>query len=177
MQCLSLAPFVPCMSVLGCSVVSNSWWPQMDCSLPGFSVHGIFQARILERVAISYSRGSSWPMDWTRFLGLLHWQVDSLPLHCLWSPLCLIYCHHKMVHIPWAPSCHDSVLKVETLRVLTITVNPAVPSTWMNQQQVYNTYSLNGNGFQPFVDGKVSFPRCLSHSGRPRMNHHFQVFD
>ena len=28
----------------------------MDCSLPGSSVHGILQARILERVAISYSR-------------------------------------------------------------------------------------------------------------------------
>ena len=32
-----------------------------NCSPPGFSVHGILQARILERVAISYSRGSSWP--------------------------------------------------------------------------------------------------------------------
>ena len=31
----------------------------MDCSPPGFSVHGIFQARLLERLAISYSRGSS----------------------------------------------------------------------------------------------------------------------
>ena len=31
----------------------------MECSLPGFSVHGIFQARILEQVAISYSRGCS----------------------------------------------------------------------------------------------------------------------
>ena len=31
----------------------------MDCSLPGFSVHGIFQARVLEWVAISFSRGSS----------------------------------------------------------------------------------------------------------------------
>ena len=31
----------------------------MDCSLPGSSVHGIFQARILERVPISYSRVSS----------------------------------------------------------------------------------------------------------------------
>ena len=31
----------------------------MDCSLPGSSVHGIFQARVLEWVAISFSRGSS----------------------------------------------------------------------------------------------------------------------
>ena len=37
----------------------------MDCSLPGSSVHGIFQARVLEWVAISFSRGSFWPRDWT----------------------------------------------------------------------------------------------------------------
>ena len=38
----------------------------MDCSLPGSSVHGILQARILEWVAISFSRGSSQPRDWTQ---------------------------------------------------------------------------------------------------------------
>ena len=38
----------------------------MDSSLPGSSVHGIFQARILEWVAISFSRGSSQPRDWTQ---------------------------------------------------------------------------------------------------------------
>ena len=41
-------------------------WEPMDCTSLGPSVHGIFQARILERVAISYSRGSSWPWDWTQ---------------------------------------------------------------------------------------------------------------
>ena len=38
----------------------------MDCSLPGSSVHGILQARILEWIAISFSRGSSWPRDQTQ---------------------------------------------------------------------------------------------------------------
>ena len=38
----------------------------VDCSLPSSSVHGILQARILEWVAISFSRGSSWPRDRTR---------------------------------------------------------------------------------------------------------------
>ena len=38
----------------------------MDCSLPGSSVHWILQARILERVAISSSRGLSWPRNWTQ---------------------------------------------------------------------------------------------------------------
>ena len=41
-------------------------WDSKDCSLPGSSVHGIFQARILEWVAISFSRGSSWARDWTQ---------------------------------------------------------------------------------------------------------------
>ena len=38
----------------------------MDCSLSGSSVHGIFQARVLEWIAISFSKGSSWPRNWTR---------------------------------------------------------------------------------------------------------------
>ena len=48
----------------------------MDCSLPGFSVHGILQARILEWVAISYSRGSIEPLS----LMYPALQVGSLPL-------------------------------------------------------------------------------------------------
>ena len=51
---------------------------QLFCSLPGFSVHGISQARILEWVAISFSRVSSWPRDPTQvsYIGrqiLCHW--------------------------------------------------------------------------------------------------------
>ena len=38
----------------------------MDCSLPGSSVHGIFQARVLEWIAISFSSGSSRPRDRTQ---------------------------------------------------------------------------------------------------------------
>ena len=35
-----------------------------DCCLPGSSAHGILQARILEWVAIPFSRRSSWPREW-----------------------------------------------------------------------------------------------------------------
>ena len=53
----------------------------MDCSLPGSSVHGILQARILEWVAMPSSRGSSQPRDGTQVSYIyLHWQVGSLPL-------------------------------------------------------------------------------------------------
>ena len=58
----------------------------MDCSPSGSSVRGIFQARILEWVAIFYSRGSSQSRDQTYVLGLPHWQEDSLPLCHLGSP-------------------------------------------------------------------------------------------
>ena len=50
----------------------------MDCSPPGSSVHGIFQARILEMVTISYSRGL--------ILHLLYWQANSSSLSHLGSP-------------------------------------------------------------------------------------------
>ena len=39
---------------------------RMDCSPPGSSVHGILQARMLECVAMPFSRGSTWPRDWTQ---------------------------------------------------------------------------------------------------------------
>ena len=44
--------------------MSESLQP-LDCSSPGSSVRGILQARILEWVAVSFSRGSSWPRDRT----------------------------------------------------------------------------------------------------------------
>ena len=44
----------------------------MDCSLPGSLVHGIFQARILEWAAISFSRGSSQDQSQGLNLGLPH---------------------------------------------------------------------------------------------------------
>ena len=38
----------------------------MDCGLPGSSVHGIFQGRVLEWVTVPFSRGSSQTRDWTQ---------------------------------------------------------------------------------------------------------------
>ena len=60
----------------------------MDCSFPSFSVHEILQARVLEWVAISFSRGSSLPRDWTlvscitsRFF--TNWATREA--HCPWK--------------------------------------------------------------------------------------------
>ena len=47
----------------------------MDYSLPEFSAHGIFQARVVEWVAISFSRGSSQPRDRTHVFCIGKWTV------------------------------------------------------------------------------------------------------
>ena len=49
-----------------CAQVVSTLCDPMDCSPPGSSVHGILQARILEGVAIPFSRGSSQPRDQTQ---------------------------------------------------------------------------------------------------------------
>ena len=51
---------IPCVWKVKVKSLSRVWFfkTPMDCSLSGSSIHGIFQARVLERVAISFSRGS-----------------------------------------------------------------------------------------------------------------------
>ena len=76
--------------------MSNSCDP-VDWSTPGSSVHGIFQARILEWIAISFSRGSSRPRNQT--------QVSCIAGRCdLWGPpkfqTGLIECGH-VGSTPW----------------------------------------------------------------------------
>ena len=73
-------------------VLSNVWLcDPMDCSPPGSSVHGILKARILEWVAMPYSRGSFRPRDQTRLLCLLpcrqilyHWVIREAQV-CAWK--------------------------------------------------------------------------------------------
>ena len=48
------------------SLTSQLTLPDLYCSPPDSSVHGILQVRILERVAMPFSRGSSSPRDWSR---------------------------------------------------------------------------------------------------------------
>ena len=78
-----------------CSVTKScpSLCQPMDCSPPGSFVHGILQARILEWVAISFSRGYSWPRDqtWVSCIGmwvLYRWATrEAHVLFYLWKIL------------------------------------------------------------------------------------------
>ena len=81
----------------------------MDCSPPHSSVRGILQARILEWVAISSSRGSSWPRDWTWVSHIAFftvwatgeaWQSTMLTcraavsygsIYCIFANVCILY--------------------------------------------------------------------------------------
>ena len=100
----------------------------MDCSPPGSSVHRILHARILERVAISFSRGSSQCRDWTwvshivgrlftdwatreyivayygRYYGIL-WQPRLVKQPLSWS-LCL-----TCPYLPWYLNYNALLLK------------------------------------------------------------------
>ena len=72
------------------SIMFDSLWP-MDYSPPGSSVHEIVQGRILQWVAIPFSRGSSWPRDWTWVSCIAG---DSLPSELPGSPLkCTANCN------------------------------------------------------------------------------------
>ena len=71
-------------SVLGCVQLFAT---PLDCSSPGSSVHGMSQARILGWVAISFSRGSSQPKDWTN-ISCISCTGMQILCHCaIWEAL------------------------------------------------------------------------------------------
>ena len=93
-QCLHTIGFCLVLGLNTERVLSDSLWPH-DCSPSDSFVHGILQARILEWVAVPFSRGSSWPGDQThisciagRFLTV--WASRKLWL--LPNPIVSIYC-------------------------------------------------------------------------------------
>ena len=63
--CIYVCIYISVYKKISRPVMSDSL-QSMDYSPPGSSVHGILQARILEWIAISFSRGSSSPRDWTQ---------------------------------------------------------------------------------------------------------------
>ena len=60
----------------------------VDCSPPGYSIHRVFQARVLDWVAISFSRGSFRPRGWTQVSHIAGrcftiWAIREAPLYIL----------------------------------------------------------------------------------------------
>ena len=76
----------------GCCLVTKSCWSHCDpmgCGPPGSSVRGTSQARILEQVAIPFSRGPSHPRDWTHVSCLAGAFFTPEPPRKPWNPLWL----------------------------------------------------------------------------------------
>ena len=86
----------------------------MGRSLPGSSVHGIFQLRILEWIVMTSSRRSYWPRDWTRASSIscitggfspvclaqgYHCPLPAISVYVLWSVMCL------WSEAKWSESC------------------------------------------------------------------------
>ena len=78
--------------VLGCVWLCDP----MDCSPAGSSVHWIFHSRIMEWVAMSFSRESSWPRDWTCILCVSC--IVSLTLYYHAKMLCWVNKTHIHTH-------------------------------------------------------------------------------
>ena len=88
---------------LMCSAAKSCPTPYnpVDCSPPGSSVHGIAQVRILEWVAISSSRGSSWSRDWTHVScfgnGFFTTEPSGIHAHMgTWTATCRFVCMFKL---------------------------------------------------------------------------------
>ena len=72
---ITIATITTTIKTIWCSVAKPcpTLCGPMESNPPGSSVHGILQARILEWVAISFSRGSSWPRDQTHVSCIGRW--------------------------------------------------------------------------------------------------------
>ena len=92
--------FTPLLCFLACTPSHFSrvqLWDPMDCSPPSSSVQGILQAGILEWIILTFSKGSSWPRDWTQVSShLQHWQAGSLPQAPPGKPFCFLGTHHPL---------------------------------------------------------------------------------
>ena len=101
----------------------------MNYNLPGSSVHGISQARILEWVAISFSRGSSWPRDRTCVFCLARLILYQWPhILCNTCGLGSVFlgypCNFPMVFSIWALQLETGQLRVTEAHDLSEVLTP-----------------------------------------------------
>ena len=136
----------------------------MDCSLPGSSVHGILQARILEWVTISFSRGSSQPRDrtWVSRIGgrrfnlwatrqTFFGKVMSLLLNMLSRLVITFLSRSKCLFISWLQS--PSAVFLEPRKIKSDTVSTVSPSI---------SHEVMGSGAVILVFWMLSFKPTFS---------------
>ena len=94
-----------CVCVCVCAQLCSTFCNPMNCRPLGSTVHGIFQTRILEWVAISFSRGSSWPRDQTQgsCVSCIGRKILYQPYH-LGSPINKVISPHWIFPAPQVPT-------------------------------------------------------------------------
>ena len=147
----------------------------MDCSPPGSSVRGIFQARVLEWVAIPFSRGSCWPRDQTLVSCIVgrfftSWATSAYVL--------FFFLPKRHALLFFSPS--SSILKSYPAQILLLLWNfcsaqlihqrnqnirnPRPEGTWNSSGPLFSFYRWESRSQQPSVRGRVFLP---SDSHRP----------
>ena len=159
----------------------------MNCSLPGSSVHGIFQTRVLEWVAISFSRRSSQPRDWTQISCIVGRCFTIWATREVWSwP---IYLESKAIHscvfysTSWGPwvckhlkyLSNQNCVKVKVSKSCLTLCDP-MDCPWNSLGQNTRVGSLSIlQGIFPTQGSNPGLPHCrqilyqLSHKGSPRI--------
>ena len=121
-----------------CLILCNS----MDCSLLRPSVHGIFQARILEWVAISFSRRSSQLTNWTR-------------VSCIGK----LIVYHWATWLPLGYHIKDFFLQTPMLKIM-------IPPWTLGRAAKVNFDRLKDSRLDYYKKGKMN-PQGVSSSSRP----------
>ena len=131
----------------------------MDYILPGSSVHGVLQARILEWVAISFSRGSSWPRDqtWVSCMAggfFTHWATKEAKMKVRVTQSCPTLCNLMdyrvqgvlqarilgwvaFLLLQWIFSTQDSIQGLLILYQLSYQGSPQSESEWKSLSCVW----------------------------------------
>ena len=142
----------------------------MDYSLPGSLVHGIFQARVLEWVAISFSRGSSQPRNWTRVSHIAgrcftFWATRKIPYQewsdSLWSHLptplilsvqfssviqsCPTLCKPMDCSMPGLPVHHQLPEFTQNSRLLSQWCHPTISSSVVPFSSCLQSFPASGS--------------------------------
>ena len=108
-----------CAHACVCTQSCPTLWDSIDYSLPGSSVHGILQAIILEWVAISSSRGSSWPRD---------------HVHVCWGS-----CIGRQFLYPLSyQGSHKCHVLLDKCLLPTVTTLPCMPGSFYPSRRAYN---------------------------------------
>ena len=137
--------------------IAQSWLTLCDprvYSPPNWSVYGILQAIILEWVAISFSRGSSWRRDWSRvscFGRCILYQSH------LGSPISFLYSTCKWYHIfvLLCPACFTMMTSVS----IHVAENDTISFLWLSKIPLYvcaSPFSIH-----LFMDTEVTSTSCL----------------